>query len=76
MTSFKYMQTFDRKIYRMLKKRSNDLGISVQELLRVKVVPEFLFGPIQLNPVLVRRLVEAGLLKDGNIAENKPETTT
>ncbi len=63
--AYKYMQSLDRKIYRKLSQRAKPLGITVQELIRVKVVPEFLFGPIELNPELVRKLVKAGLFKNG-----------
>lgn len=61
----KYMQCLDPKIYRELRRRAKPLGITVQELLRVKVIPEFLYGPVQLNPRLVEKLLKEGLLKNG-----------
>ena len=64
--SRKFMQVLDAKIYNKLRQRAKPLGVTVQELLRVKVIPEFLFGPITLNPELVRRLV-----KDGYFSANK-----
>lgn len=59
--SYKYLQALDPKIYRALRARAKPLGITVQELLRVKVIPEFLFGKVQLNAQLV-----ASLMKEQN----------
>ena len=53
------MQVLDPKIYRQLRQRAKPLGITVQELLRVKVIPEFLYGAIELNPQLVKKLIKA-----------------
>jgi len=65
-SGIKFMQVLDPQIYNKLRKRARPLGITVQELLRVKVIPEFLFGPITLNPQLVKELV-----KDGYFSPNK-----
>ncbi len=63
--SRKFMQVLDPKIYNKLRQRAKPLGITVQELLRVKVIPEFLFGPVQLNPQLIRKLLKDGYFKNG-----------
>ena len=59
------MMVLDPKIIRLLERRAVPLGIGIQELLKVKVIPEFLFGPVELNPELVRKLVKDGLFKNG-----------
>lgn len=56
----KFMQVLDPKIYREMRGRAEPLGITIQELIRVKVIPEFLYGPIQLNPQLVKQLTRDG----------------
>jgi hypothetical protein len=61
----KYMQVLDPKIYRQLRQRAKPLGITVQELIRVKIIPEFLFGALELNPRLVERLLKDGHFKNG-----------
>jgi hypothetical protein len=54
----KFMQVLDPKIYRRLRSMAKPLGVTVQELIRVKVIPEFIYGPIALNPQLVKKLLK------------------
>ena len=57
---YKFMQVLDPAIYRQLERMAKPLGVNVQELIRVKIIPEFIYGAIVLNPHLVRSLIAKG----------------
>ena len=62
----KFMMCLEPRILRLLERRAKPLGINIQELIRVKVIPEFLYGPVQLNPQLIRKLLKDGYFKNGH----------
>jgi hypothetical protein len=61
----KFMMVLDPKVLRELETRANRIGVTIQELLKVRAVPEFLWGPITLNPQLIRELDRKGYFKNG-----------
>jgi hypothetical protein len=42
MSNHKFMQVLDPRIFAILKKRARIRGVTVQELIRVRIVPEWL----------------------------------
>jgi hypothetical protein len=65
MASVKFMLTLEKHIYRDLQIKSKAAGIKVQELLRVRAIPEFLYGPVTFSNKTIARWQRMGLLKNG-----------
>jgi len=63
MTQPKFMQTLDPHVFRDLKRIAKQRGVSVQELIRVEAVPNWLYGPIRINNRTIQKLQRKGLLK-------------
>ena len=62
----KFMQTMDKTVYRQLDKLARTRGITIQELIRVDLIPTFLYGPIRLSEMQQKALKELGRMKIGN----------
>lgn len=66
MASKKFMMALDAKIYRELTVRAKKAGVNVQELLRVRAIPEFLYGPVTFSNKTIAKWQRMGLLNNGN----------
>ena len=54
----KFLQSLERKVYRDLGKIAKQRGINVQELIRVEIVPTFLYGPIEFDKKTIKRFLK------------------
>jgi hypothetical protein len=61
----KFMMQLDQKVIRQLEQRGKLLGVGLQELIRVRVIPEWLYGPAIVSNDTIQRLKKQGLLKNG-----------
>lgn len=66
MKAKKFMMALDPKIYRELRARAKKTGVNIQELLRVRAIPEFLYGPVTFSNKTIAKWERMGLLKNGS----------
>ena len=57
------MLTLDPKIEKVLRKKAKKSGINLQELLRSRVIPDWLLGPPIVSNRVIQKLEKKGLLK-------------
>lgn len=61
------MQVLDTRIWKELGKVAKQRGINVQELIRVELVPTFLYGPIEFDKKTLRRFLKVS--QNGSIGK-------
>jgi hypothetical protein len=61
----KFMMSLDPKVLRLLERRANSLGIGIQELIKARVIPDWLYGPTIVSNDTIQRLKKEGYFKNG-----------
>jgi len=56
------MMTLDPKIQKKLDRAAEKAGINVQELLRARIIPDWLYGPPVISNRTIERLRRKGLI--------------
>ena len=77
MQSKKFMQVLDTRVYRELGRIAKLRGVNVQELIRVELVPTFLYGPIEFDKKTLLRYFKVA--KNGSsrkVSRNRPLPVT
>jgi hypothetical protein len=61
----KFMMVLDPKVLRLLERRADSLGIGIQELIKARVIPDWLYGPAIVSNDTIQRLKKQGYFKNG-----------
>ena len=57
------MQSLKPDAYKALKRVAKEYGVTIQELIRVRMVPEFLYGPIVIDKKTKRKILNGSSRK-------------